>query len=129
MWLAYMLATASNMIARFVSVSIIYVSDVFLIIAMMGLAMFQANIIQFGLDQLHDASTNEITSFIIWYVWTYYSSLFVAQVVFNCLKEYELLKMLVMCIYLTVALCLLLLRNNLLVKEPVTQNPFKLVYI
>ena len=49
MWLAYMLATASNVIARFVSVST-YVSDVFLIIATMGLAMFQANIIQFGLD-------------------------------------------------------------------------------
>ena len=33
-----------------------------------GLGAFQSNIIQFGLDQLHDASTTEIKSFIVWYV-------------------------------------------------------------
>ena len=33
-----------------------------------GLGAFQSNIIQFGLDQLHDASVTEIKSFIVWYV-------------------------------------------------------------
>jgi dipeptide/tripeptide permease len=33
-----------------------------------GLGAFQSNIVQFGLDQLHDASTTEIKSFIVWYV-------------------------------------------------------------
>ena len=33
-----------------------------------GFGAFQSIIIQFGLDQLHDASTTEIKSFIVWYV-------------------------------------------------------------
>jgi hypothetical protein len=33
-----------------------------------GVGAFQSNIVQFGLDQLHDASTTEIKSFIVWYV-------------------------------------------------------------
>ena len=101
-----------------------------MIVVAIGLGTFIANIINFGLDQLHDASTNEITSsFIIWYVWTDYASGFVAKLELNCVpKEYEILKMLVMSIHLSVALCSLLLFNHLLVKEPVTQNPFKLVY-
>ena len=33
-----------------------------------GLGGFQANIVQFGLDQLHDASIIEIMSFISWYM-------------------------------------------------------------
>ena len=31
-----------------------------------------ANVIQFGLDQLHDASTDDSVIYIHWYVWTYY---------------------------------------------------------
>ena len=49
-----------------------------------GLGGFQANLIQFGLDQLHDASTTEITSFIIWYVCTFFSA---GVVNFLCLNE------------------------------------------
>ena len=29
--------------------------------------LFQANIVQFGLDQLYDASSNEIMAFVVWY--------------------------------------------------------------
>ena len=130
MWITYTLATACDVTANLVtSYAITYITEALLILATMGLALFQANILQFGIDQLPDASTDEIVSFIIWYVWTGYASGFVAQVVFDCLpKDYEMLKMIVMCVYLSAALCLLLLFNNLLIKEPVTQNPFKLVY-
>ena len=132
MWLAYMLNTASTVVKQsmdgYSDVSV-YVSDVLMIIAAIGLGSFQANIIQFGIDQLHDASTDEITSFIIWYVWTGYASGFVAEVAYRRFpKEYEILKMLLMCIYLSLALCFLSCFKHLLVKEPVTQNPFKLIY-
>ena len=33
-----------------------------MVVGAIGLGGFQANIIQFGIDQPHDASTNEITS-------------------------------------------------------------------
>ena len=130
MWITYTLATACDVTANLVtSYAITYITEALLILATMGLALFQANILQFGIDQLPDASTDGIVSFIIWYVWTIYASGFIAQIVFDCLpKDYEMLKMIVMCAYLSAALCLLLLFNNLLIKEPVTQNPFKLVY-
>ena len=54
---------------------------------------------------------------------------FVAELVYRQVpKDYEIMKTLLMCTYLTLALCLLLCFKHLLVKEPVTQNPFKLVY-
>ena len=107
-----------------------YVNGVLGIIIAVGYGGFQANVIQFGMDQLHDASTDEIASFILWYVWTYYSSGFVIDFILGCLpKQYRIVWQLVMCIYLSIALSSMLMFNNhWLVKEPVTQNPFKLVY-
>ena len=44
------------------------------IILAFGLGEFQAIVIQFGVDQLNDASTTEIMSFVAWYTWTFVSS-------------------------------------------------------
>ena len=135
MWITYMLATLNALLTNVIvseSYSNIskYINDTLMIVVSIGLGAFQANIIHFGMDQLQDATTNEITSFIIWYAWTNYASGFVTQLVFtDCIrKEYEILKNLVECIHLSAALCLLLMFNNILVKEPVTPNPFKMVY-
>ena len=133
MWAALMLATVSSVLAKTVDSYIsnihIYVNGVLGIIMAIGFGGFQANIIQFGIDQLHDASTDEITSFILWYVWTYYSSGYVIYVILGCLsKQYWIVWQLVVCIYLSIALSSMLMFNHWLVKEPVTQNPFKLVY-
>ena len=133
MWAALMLATVSSVLARtvdsYTSNIHSYLSGVLWTIMAIGYGGFQANIIQFGFDQLYDASTNEITSFILWYVWTYSSSGFVINFILVCLpKQYWIVWQLVMCIYLSVALSSMLMFNHWLVKEPVTQNPFKLVY-
>ena len=37
---------------------------------MVGLGLFQANAIQFGLDQLLEAPTPKLISFIHWYYWS-----------------------------------------------------------
>ena len=37
-----------------------------------GFSGFQANIVQFGLDQLLDASSEELSLFLHWLVWTEY---------------------------------------------------------
>ena len=42
-----------------------------------GIGGFVANIIQFGVDQLPDASTTEITSFVSWLVWSVTGSNFI----------------------------------------------------
>ena len=96
----------------------------------LGLSGFQANVIQFGIDQLHDASTTEIVSFIRWYVWSSFVSGFVIDYTLGCApRQYQvLIGMLVMSLYLSIALSSMFFFNHWLVKEPVTQNPFKLVY-
>ena len=133
MWAALMLATVSSVLTRTVDsyTSNIhnYVKKCFGVIVAIGFGGFQANIIQFGMDQLHDASTDEIVSFIHWFIWTCNSSGFVVYVILGCLpKQYWIVGKLVMCIYLSIALSSMLMFNHWLVKEPVTQNPFKLVY-
>ena len=133
MWAALMLATLSSVLPTvmnsYTNSIHSYVNGVLWTIIAIGFGGFQANIIQFGIDQLHDASTNEIASFIHWYVWTYFCSGLVVNIILGCLpNEYCLLGNLIICIYLSIALTSMLMFNHWLVKEPVTQNPFKLVY-
>ena len=132
-WATLMLATVSSVLARtvdsYTSNIHSYVNGVLGVILSIGFGGFQVNVIQFGIDQLYDASTDEIASFILWYVWTYSSSGFVIYLILGCLpKQYWIVLQLVMCIYLSIALSSMLMFNHWLVKEPVTQNPFKLVY-
>ena len=133
MWAALMLATLSSVLPTvmnsYTNSIHSYVNGVLWTIIAIGFGGFQANIIQFGIDQLHDASTNEIASFIHWYVWTYFCSGLVVNIILGCLpNEYRLLGNLIICIYLSIALTSMLMFNHWLVKEPITQNPFKLVY-
>ena len=133
MWAGLMLATASFVLTKVLDSYTEdihrYISVVLWIVVVLGFGGFQANIIQFGIDQLHDASSSEISSFILWYVWTYPASCFVVDFIFGCLsRTYWIVENLVMCINLSIALSSMLMFNHWLVKEPVTQNPFKLVY-
>ena len=133
MWAAIMLDTVSSVLTRavdsYTSKMHRCMSGVLWTIIAIGFGGFQANVIQFGMDQLHDSSSDEITSFIVWCVWTYYSNGLVVYVIFECLpNQYWIIGNIVMCVYLSVALSLMLVFNHWVVKEPVTQNPFKLVY-
>ena len=77
MWIASILATINSVVAEFVSGHQGVHRDVSLLIMVILAIVFgeyQANVIQFGLDQLQDPSTTEITAFITWYVWTYFSN-------------------------------------------------------
>ena len=55
-----------------------------------GLGAFQSNIIQFGLDQLHDASTTEIKSFIVWYVNSLITAGFVVEFLIFCASLHKI---------------------------------------
>ena len=68
MWVGSMLATLSSVVAQLVNS---YTSDInekvtaaILVLQTIGFAGYQANIRQFGIDQLRDASTNAIKSYI-----------------------------------------------------------------
>ncbi len=104
---------------------------IILIAMAIGLGGFQANIIQFGLDQLHDASTTEIKAFIIWHIFTIFGCGVILDFALSCLStKYETITLLLVCAHLTIAVILLICFKDSpwLIKEPVMQNPFKLIY-
>ena len=129
MWIGFMLAIVSSVIASFVTTDIKILTTVLLTVASAGFGGHQANVIQYGLDQLQDASTDEITAFISWYVWTAFSAGVLIHYTNICIyKEYIILSKLAVCICLTIALIMTFYTKHILIREPVTQNPFKLVY-
>ena len=46
------------------------ISCVAIIVGLVGLGMYEANAIQFGMDQLMEASSEQLSSFIHWYFWS-----------------------------------------------------------
>ena len=135
MWLASLSTAASSAVLQFAQLGtltskIIYYIDTALMLGMsLGFAGYQANIMQFALDQLQDASTSEIKSFITWYVWSAISSGMVVHLAVICTPQaYHIFRLVIICVSLSITLILVALCGHWLVKEPVTQNPFKLVY-
>lgn len=134
MWLATVLATVSSVTDQLSDAydNIHIKVWAFLRVALaMGFGGFQANIIQFGIDQLQDASTTEIKSFIIWYVWTIFGPGVILDITFSCVsQQYEIFRVLYVSMNITLALLLLYSCNtsHWLIKEPVVKNPFRLVY-
>ena len=135
MWIAYILATGSTVVTLFNWFEIYSnkidgcINEISIVIVAIGLGAFVANMIQFGIDQLHDASSEEISAFIIWSVWTGYASGIVARFLEFIPKKYDIFDKFVICVHLSVALCLLAFCKHILIKEPVSRNPFKLVYL
>ena len=128
MWISSLLLTTTFVVEKIVMFTNYY-QLVFLASLGIGYGMFQANIIQFGIDQLTDASTDEIVSFINWYAWSYISSAVVMNFLSKCSNpQYKFIAPLMLCVALSVVASSLFLCNKVLIKEPVTQNPFKLIY-
>ena len=131
MWVGSMLATVSSIVVQLADHSYSKVFElltvVFFSIATIGFGGYAGNIIQFGMDQLQDASTTEITAFLSWFVWTYFSSYIVLQFQFvhACTnEEYHILGQLQVCTGITVVIASTFMLDTALIKEPVTQNPF-----
>ena len=134
MWIAAVIATISSITAYVYSNQNYQdinktVLNVILCIMGIGLGGFFVNIIQLGLDQLHDASTTEIKSFIVWFVWTINSQGIVTYFVLKCTREkHNIFLFLFVCINLSLAMIFLSICNHCLIKEPIQQNSLKLVY-
>ena len=95
-----------------------------------GLAGFQSNAIQFGVDQLVDASSSEISSYISWYIWIFFLGKSIVVLTQHCFcvwfkKSWTYFIIPLSC---TISLVSDALLNKWLVKEPVAHNPLKLIY-
>ena len=110
-----------------------------------GALGFNANVIQFGMDQLHDSPGEDRSLFIHWYVWLSYLSIFLGQLAWNLAYQipynmlqnayysfvgYSLLGAipLVVAVGLPATLCLARHRKKWFLVEPGGMNPYKLVY-
>ena len=102
-----------------------------------GLIGFTANVVQFGMDQLHDSPGDDRVIFIHWYVWTYYGSTLVGQLslIFWSAGGLKIVGSLLVLILLTlltvvllITLCLVRCRRRWFLIEPGQYNPYKLVY-
>ena len=128
MWITSVLSTTALVVTEVVSFRYSNILVLALLVPEgIGLGVFQVNIIQFGIDQLTDASTTQFKSFVAWYSWTFIASGLVVYYLLTCI-EYKLLTPLLICSNLTLAGIFHLIFNHHLVKEPTTQNPLKLVY-
>ena len=132
MWCASVLLTLSAVLAKFIdgyNKANGKIITVLLVILAIGLGAYLTSIVQFGLDQLSDASTIELKAFIVWCICTFLTGGTLMFFLSSCVNEqYRIFLILLLCFCLSLALVLLLLCHQWLTKEPVTQNPLKLVY-
>ena len=134
MWIVTVSGTVSELLAdgnafysSHIKRPVMYVLTVILAI---GLGGFQSNIVQLGIDQLTDASTTEITSFITWYTLTPFMSGITLQYATDCTIDRGSFytKTMAVALCLSIALCLDCLFHHWLDKEHTNQPSLNLVY-
>ena len=112
-----------------------------LLLLLIGLCGFQANAIQYGLDQLLDSPAACLSLFIYWYFWASYVGEILGKVLLACatfhLTEVLEFKQLgtVFCVVngvitvgIVVTLCLSYCKRRWFIVDPGSRNPYKLVY-
>ena len=107
-----------------------------------SIAAFNANIIQFGLDQLHDSPTEHLVLYIHWYVILSYSGTIFLKTFFSMFRYMFLFEVfftgvttilaillcscfLILCMSLFIGYCK---RFSCFLPNPGSRNPYKLVY-
>ena len=107
------------------------------ILFLCSIIAFNANVIQFGLDQLHDAPAESLKLYIHWYVWTNQVGLFLLRLPSASLFDDSLkiiayasspVLVILALILLGVTLCLERYKHRWFLIEPGSANPYKLVY-
>ncbi len=99
---------------------------------------FNANVIQFGMEQLHDSPVHHQSLFIYWYVWVYYLVQLIIVQPWNMLQFAYfffvttaicgLLLLLASFAIIAVSLCVALKRKEWFLIIPSEVSPYKLVY-
>ena len=111
------------------------------VVVLIGFVGFSANIIQFGMDQLHDAPSDHSSLFIYWYVWGEFLATSITKPILTgatdntCDVKLQSIIMLSVIVALAfcalgVSLCLACFKKNtwFLVESGTRYNPYRLVY-
>ena len=127
---------STRQVAATVTVSAVFALPVLagMILLVCSLVAFSANVIQFGIDQLRDAPTNNSILYIYWYVWTSYVGSLIIRIslatTLNILAGLPVASMLIAFapIFLGITLCLQCGKNKWFLIDPGSKNPYKLVF-
>ena len=123
---------------------------VMIITGLIGSAMFEANAIQFGMDQMLEASSNQLSSFIHWYFWcanvcplfVYYVVVSLCYIFFGCKIKMNELKhefdhsigwiiAVVSCFQLTLSVCGIIfnvMATKWVTIEETSRNSLKIIF-
>lgn len=130
MWVGAVLSTLTLFLSKinhvFAEHGDVWVSWLSTVIMGAGFGAFQSNIVQFGIDQLLEASSTEITNFITWFTTTIILSGIITRFSTDCTPDY--VGVLVVATCLSIALCSNFLLNQYLVKEHLIQNPLSTIW-
>ena len=126
MWLTTIAMCLVSLLAKTIQTPLLIPLYAILFFSLGGL---QINIIQFGVDQIPDASSTDLIAFSNWYVWVRCIGYIIAVFSVNCVSEkYTVVAELLLPVCTTLALCLDYNFNHWLIKEPTSENPLKLIY-
>ncbi len=106
-----------------------------IIISILGVFAFTVNSIPFGLDQMPEASAEQITAFIHWFVWTLFAGRITGELgrlPYAC-TQMDYYNSNMICAFLSavitsIALCMHFAFNGRLIIEPASKNPVKTVF-
>ena len=101
-----------------------------LVLTCCSLVVFNANVIQFGTDQLHmhDAPSNEFVLYIHWYVWTINVGFFLFRLPFTNIIGTSMIFIPLSLILLAITLCIQKRKPNWFSVDSGSRNPYRLVY-
>lgn len=110
----------------------------FIVLYTLGLNMFGSNIIQFGIDQLQFAPSHEISSFVYWSFWIYFTPASVIAVILALITSFDVphgdiivisvLIFFVFAVITSVFLSACCCRRSLTLEPSQHNNPVKLIY-
>ena len=99
-----------------------------LLLTLCGLVSFSANVIQYGMDQLHDAPTEDSILYVHWYVWTTFAGLLALRPPIGTFTVYTFFNLFpIALILLGITLCLQKYKRNWFMIDSGSKNPYKLV--
>ena len=133
LWVGLILSVATELIISSIESMVDHIlfraiyTTVFVVMTI-GFAGCQVTIIQFGIDQLPDASSQELQAFINWYVWSIFAGGVSVLYLSSCVADnYQYIVTFVMALNITVMLCSSFLVKEWLIKEFVKQHVLKKV--